>query len=65
MLASHGDYHPAMGRSFSNQVDVAVDDPSSTLSGEAFLERRVTRRTMASRGGGTVRPVHRRSARRW
>ena len=39
MLAGHGDYHPAMGRSFSNQVELAVDNPSSTLSGEAFLER--------------------------
>ncbi len=39
MLAGHGDYHPAMGRSFSDQVDVKVDNPSSTLSGEAFLAR--------------------------
>ena len=39
MLAGHGDYHPAMGRSFSDQVDIEVDNPSSTLSGEAFLER--------------------------
>jgi len=28
-----------MGRSFSDKVDLAVDPPSSTLSGEAFLER--------------------------
>jgi len=39
MLSGHGDYHPAMGRSFSDRVDLAVDPPSSTLSGEAFLER--------------------------
>jgi len=39
MLAGHGDYHPAMGRSFSDKVALAVDGPSSTLSGEAFLER--------------------------
>jgi phospholipase C len=39
MLAGHGDYHPAMGRSFSDTVDIAMDSPSSTLAGEAFLER--------------------------
>jgi len=39
MLSGHGDYHPAMGRSFSNLVDIKVDNPSSTLSGEAFLAR--------------------------
>jgi phospholipase C len=39
MLSGHGDFHPAMGRSFSALVDVEVDNPSSTLSGEAFLER--------------------------
>jgi phospholipase C len=39
MLAGHGDYHPAMGRSFSDKADIEVDSPSSTLSGEAFLER--------------------------
>jgi phospholipase C len=39
MLAGHGDYHPAMGRSFSDTMDVEVDSPSSTLSGDAFLER--------------------------
>src|SRR5262245_5155769 len=38
MAASHGDYHPAMGRSFGH-LDVPVDNPSSTLSGEAFLAR--------------------------
>jgi phospholipase C len=39
MLAGHGDYHPAMGRSFSDQVIIGVDNPSSMLSGEAFLKR--------------------------
>ena len=39
MLAGHGDYHPAFGRSFSDTVDLAMDSPSSMLSGEAFLER--------------------------
>src|SRR4249920_1857603 len=38
MAGSHGDYHPAMGMSFGH-LDVPVDNPSSTLSGEAFLER--------------------------
>jgi len=39
MAAGHGDYHPAMGRSFSDKVDIEVDSPSSMLSGEAFLAR--------------------------
>ena len=39
MLSGHGDYHPAMGRSFSAEVALEVDNPSSMLSGEAFLER--------------------------
>ena len=39
MLAGHGDYHPAMGRSFTDQVEIEVDSPSSILSGEAFLAR--------------------------
>ena len=39
MLAGHGDYHPAFGRSFSDTVDLALDSPSSMLAGEAFLER--------------------------
>jgi phospholipase C len=39
MLGGHGDYHPAFGRSFSAAVDLAMDNPSSLLSGEAFLER--------------------------
>ena len=39
MLAGHGDYHPAFGRSFSSAVDLAMDSPSSMLAGEAFLKR--------------------------
>jgi phospholipase C len=39
MLGGHGDYHPAFGRSFSDTVDLAMDSPSSMLSGEAFLQR--------------------------
>ena len=39
MVSGHGDYHPAMGRSFSNKVELEVDNPSSMLAGEAFLAR--------------------------
>jgi phospholipase C len=39
MLSGHGDYHPALGRSLAAQVNLEVDNPSSTLSGEAFLAR--------------------------
>ena len=39
MAGGHGDYHPAFGRSFSAAVDLAMDNPSSMLAGEAFLER--------------------------
>ena len=39
MLTGHGDYHPAFGRSFSDTVDLAMDNPSSMLAGEAFLAR--------------------------
>jgi phospholipase C len=39
MLSGHGDYHPAFGRAFSDAVDLAMDSPSSMLSGEAFLAR--------------------------
>jgi phospholipase C len=53
MLAGHGDYHPAMGRSFSDQVDIAVDNPSSTLSGEVFLERVYTAYRSATSATGT------------
>ena len=40
MISGHGDYHPAFGRSFGPSLDVdPLDPPSSTLAGEAFLER--------------------------
>jgi phospholipase C len=39
MMAGHGDYHPAMGRSFSDKLDLKVDSPSSIRAGEAFLAR--------------------------
>jgi phospholipase C len=39
MMAGHGDYHPAFGRSFAGTFDIGVDSPSSVLAGEAFLER--------------------------
>jgi len=39
MMAGHGDYHPAMGRSLRRAVDIEVDTPSSILAGEAFLQR--------------------------
>ena len=39
MISGHGDYHPAMGRSFSDRVDIKLDGPSSVLSGEVFLAR--------------------------
>ena len=38
MAGGHGDYHPAFSRAFSDQVDFAMDPPSSILTGEAFLE---------------------------
>ena len=40
LLAGHGDYHPAMGRSFiPDNVEVPLDPPSAILAGEAFLQR--------------------------
>ena len=39
MIAGHGDYHPAFGRSMGPAADLAVDSPSSMLAGEAFLRR--------------------------
>jgi phospholipase C len=40
MISGHGDYHPAFGRSFGPAIDAdTLDPPSSTLAGEAFLER--------------------------
>ena len=40
MIAGHGDYRPAFGRSFfGGNVDIGLDAPSAMLGGEAFLER--------------------------
>jgi phospholipase C len=39
MMAGHGDYHPAFGRSFSDRAELPFDSPSSLLGGDAFLER--------------------------
>jgi phospholipase C len=40
LIAGHGDYHPACGRSFiGGDVDVAVDPPSAIVAGENFLAR--------------------------
>jgi phospholipase C len=39
MISGHGDYHPAFGRSFSDQVNIVTDPPSSTLAGETVLKR--------------------------
>ena len=58
MLAGHGDYHPAMGRSFSDQVDIEVDNPSSMLSGEAFLAARVRRVSLRHLGARHQRLEH-------
>ena len=55
MLGGHGDYHPAVGRSFSATVDLAMDNPSSLLAGEAFLERVFTAyRSATSQTGPNV-----------
>ena len=53
MIAGHGDYHPAFGRSFSDTVDIALDSPSSMLSGEAFLQRVFTAYRSATAEAGT------------
>ena len=39
MIAGHGDYHPAFGRSFGGNADIGLDPSSAMLAGEAFLER--------------------------
>jgi len=52
MLSGHGDYHPALGRSFSDTVDLAMDNPSSMLAGEAFLGRVFTANRSATSGTG-------------
>jgi phospholipase C len=55
MIAGHGDYHPAFGRSFSDTVDLALDSPSSMLAGEAFLERVFTAyRSATSQTGANI-----------
>jgi phospholipase C len=55
MMAGHGDFHPAMGRSFTDQVEIEVDGPSSILAGEAFLARVFTAyRSAVSTTGANV-----------
>ena len=55
MLGGHGDYHPAFGRSFSAAVELPMDNPSSMLAGEAFLERVFTAyRSATSESGPNV-----------
>ncbi len=40
LIAGHGDYHPAEGRSLiGDNVNIAIDPPSSILAGENFLNR--------------------------
>ena len=40
LAAGHADYHPALGRALiGDDVDIAIDPPSSILAGEAFLAR--------------------------
>jgi len=53
MLGGHGDYHPAFGRSFSDTVDLAMDNPSAMLAGEAFLQRVFTAYRSATSPTGT------------
>jgi len=53
MMAGHGDFHPAFGRSFSEAVEMALDSPSSMLSGDAFLERVFNAYRSATSGSGT------------
>lgn len=56
LLAGHGDYHPAMGRSFiPDDVNVPLDPPSSLLAGESFLDRLYRAyRAMTSEQGSNV-----------
>ena len=50
MIAGHGDYHPAFGRSFfGGNVDIGLDAPSAMLGGEAFLERHGNRLSATQR----------------
>ena len=40
LIAGHCDYHPALGRSLiGDDVNIAIDPPSSILAGENFLNR--------------------------
>jgi phospholipase C len=40
LVAGHGDYHPAEGRSLiGHDYNIAIDPPSSILAGENFLNR--------------------------
>ena len=40
LAAGHADYHPALGRALiGDDVDIAIDPPSSILAGEDFLAR--------------------------
>ena len=40
LVAGHGDYHPAEGRSLiGHDYNIAIDPPSSILAGEHFLDR--------------------------
>ena len=40
LIAGHGDYHPAEGRSLiGHDYNIAIDPPSSILAGENFLDR--------------------------
>ena len=46
LIAGHGDYHPAEGRSLIGEnVNLAFDPPSSILAGENFLNRIYHRHT--------------------
>jgi phospholipase C len=52
-INGHGDYHPAVGHAMGPQLDLAVDPPSSILSGEAFLERVFNAYRSATSASGT------------
>jgi phospholipase C len=56
LVAGHGDYHPAEGRSLiGDNVDIAIDPPSSILAGENFLNRIYTAiRTAGSAEGSNA-----------
>ncbi len=59
MMAGHGDYHPAMGRSFSDKVDIEVDNPSSTLVRRGILGAGVQRLPVSHLGDRCQRLEHR------